>query len=329
MTGSLPPQMMSASDLPAQRAESQPPLVAIVGATAVGKSAFALALAEQLGGEIVSADSRLLYRGMDIGTAKPTLDERAAVRHHLIDVTEVDQTWSLAEYKEAALQAIAGIHGRGRLPILVGGTGQYVRALLQGWVIPRTTPDPQLRAELAARAEREGGLALHRELTVRDPNAAVVIDPRNVRRVVRALEVIYQTGQLFSAQRRRGRLAYRSLCLGLRMPREALYARADARIEAMLAAGWVEEVRALLARGLSPELPAFSALGYREIARHAQGELTLEECRTEIRRATRRLVRHQANWFSESNREIIWIEAGPDALASAVDRIEHFLAGHA
>ncbi len=320
---------MSESADPALRAhtDDRPPLIAIVGATAVGKSAFALELAKRLGGEIVSADSRLLYRGMDIGTAKPSLDERAVVRHHLIDVTEVDRPWSLAEYKEAALEAIAGILARGSLPILVGGTGQYVRALLQGWVIPRTTPDPQLRAELSARAAHEGGLALHRELTVRDPNAAAAIDPRNVRRVVRALEVIYLTGQPFSTQRRRARLAYRSLSLGLRMPREALYARADARIEAMLAAGWVEEVRALLARGLSPELPAFSALGYREIARCVQGQLTLEECRIEIRRATRRLVRHQANWFSESNREITWIEAGPDALTSAIDRIEHFLAG--
>jgi tRNA dimethylallyltransferase len=305
--------------------DDRPPLIAIVGPTAVGKSALALGLAERLSGEIVSADSRLLYRGMDIGTAKPSREERAAVRHHLIDVTEVDRPWSLAEYKEAALAAIADIHARRGLPILVGGTGQYVRALLEGWVVPRTIPDPTLRAELASRAEREGGLALHRELTVRDPQAAAAIDPRNVRRVVRALEVIYLTGVPFSAQRRRARSAFRALCLGLRMPREELYARADARIEAMLAAGWVEEVRALLGRGFSPELPAFSALGYREIARHVQGEFDLAECRNEIRRATRRLVRHQANWFGEADQSIVWIDAGPHVIEVAVDHITRFV----
>ncbi len=277
-------------------------------------------------GEIVSADSRLLYRGLDIGTAKPTSDERARVPHHLIDVTEIDRPWSLAEYKEEALQAIAGIHDRGHVPLLVGGTGQYVHALLEGWVIPRTTPDPALRAELAARAENEGGMALHRELHVRDPLAAASIDPRNVRRVMRALEVIYLTGHPFSTQRTRRRAGFRTLCLGLSMPREELYARADARLEAMLAAGWVDEVRAMLSRGYSPDLPAFSALGYREIARYVLGELSLEECRTEIRRATRRLVRHQSNWFRANDPGVVWIAAGPDALDTAVGHAQRFLA---
>ncbi|MCX6024782.1 MAG: tRNA (adenosine(37)-N6)-dimethylallyltransferase MiaA [Chloroflexi bacterium] len=302
------------------------PLIAVVGPTAVGKSVLALGLAARVAGEIVSADSRLLYRGLDIGTAKPTREERSAVPHHLVDVTEVDRPWSLAEYKEEALRAIAGIHTRGCVPLLVGGTGQYVRALLEGWVIPRTTPDPALRAELAARAECEGALTLHRDLQVRDPQAAASIDPRNVRRVMRALEVIYLTGHPFSAQRTRMRMGFRTLCLGLTMPREELYARADARIETMLAAGWVEEVRGLLSRGFSPDLPAFSALGYREIARHVQGQLSLEECRTEIRRATRRLVRHQANWFRASDPDVVWIAAGPQALETATGHAKRFLA---
>ena len=324
------PRNMSMPDArpPHPRESSVPlqPLIAVVGPTAVGKSALALGLAARVPGEIVSADSRLLYRGLDIGTAKPTRDERSAVPHHLVDVTELDRPWSLAEYKEEALQAIAGIHARGHVPLLVGGTGQYVRALLEGWVIPRTTPDPALRAELAARAEREGALALHRELQVRDSQAAASIDPRNVRRVMRALEVIYLTGHPFSAQRTRRRMGFRTLCLGLAMPREELYARADARIETMLAAGWVEEVRTLLERGFSPDLPAFSALGYREIARHVQGQLSLEECRTEIRRATRRLVRHQANWFRASDPQVVWMEAGPQALETATGHAKRFLA---
>ena len=324
------PRHLSMPDArPPQPHESSVPLrslIAVVGPTAVGKSALALGLAARVSGEIVSADSRLLYRGLDIGTAKPTREERAAVPHHLVDVAEVDQPWSLAEYKGEALRAIAGIHTRGHVPLLVGGTGQYVRALLEGWIIPRTMPDPELRAELAARAQGEGALALYRELQVRDPQAAASIDPRNVRRVMRALEVIYLTGHPFSAQRTRMRVGFRTLCLGLRMPREELYARADARIETMLTAGWVEEVRGLLSRGFSPDLPAFSALGYREIARHVQGQLSLEECRTEIRRATRRLVRHQANWFRATDPDVVWLAAGPQALDTATVHAEKFLA---
>ncbi|MBN1438130.1 MAG: tRNA (adenosine(37)-N6)-dimethylallyltransferase MiaA [Anaerolineales bacterium] len=288
----------------------------IVGPTGSGKSALALALARRLPAEIVSADSRLLYRGFDIGTDKPSAVVRAEIPHHLIDVAEPDQPWSLAEYQAAALDCIRRIAGRGALPLCVGGTGQYVRALLEAWEIPPASPAPRLRRTLEQRSLREPA-ALYAELEQADPEAAARIDPRNVRRVVRALEVVLSTGRPFSAQRRRGAAEFQSVLIGLALPRPELYARVDARIASMIAAGWIEEVRILLAGGYSPALPAFSALGYGAIARHLQGELTREECVVEIRRATRRLVRHQANWFRPGDPNIHWLPSGPDAAGRA------------
>jgi len=290
-----------------------PRVVFIVGPTGSGKSATAEVLARRFQGEILSADSRLLYRGFDIGTDKPAPAIRAGVPHHLIDVADPDHPWTLAEFQSAALEYIQQIHGRSRMPLVVGGTGQYVRALLEGWKIPPAVPTPDLRTHLEDRAAQEGPAVLYAELEQADPAAAARIDPRNVRRVIRALEVVLSTGKPFSALRRRGAVHFQPLVIGLNLPRPDLYARVDARIDGMLAAGWVEEVRALLARGYSPDLPAFSALGYSQIVRHLGGELSLEECIIEIRRATRRLIRHQANWFRPNDPEIHWFESGPNA----------------
>ena len=302
-----------------------PRVVFIVGPTGAGKSALAAALARRLQGEILSADSRLLYRGFDIGTDKPRPADRVGVPHHLIDVTDPDHPWSLAEFQAAALECMHQIHSRGRLPLCVGGTGQYVRALLEGWEIPPAAPTAWLRAKLEERAAREGASVLYAELRQADPAAADRIDPRNVRRVIRALEVVQSTGKPFSALRRRGSVGFQPLVLGLTMPRPELYARVDARIDAMLSEGWVEEVRGLLARGFSPALPAFSALGYSQIVRHVQGELALEECVIEIRRATRRLIRHQANWFRPGDPEIHWLAAANDSVEKAEALIKAFL----
>lgn len=302
-----------------------PRVVFLVGPTGIGKSALAVALAQRRQGEIISADSRLLYRGFDIGTDKPRPAARARVPHHLIDVTDPDHPWSLAEFQAAALECMHQIRSRGRLPLCVGGTGQYVRALLEGWEIPPAAPGAGLRVRLEERVAREGAAILYAELQQADPAAADRIDPRNVRRVIRALEVVESTGKPFSMLRRRGSVGFRPLVIGLNMPRPELYARVDARIDAMLAAGWVEEVRGLLARGFSPALPAFSALGYSQIVRHVQGELTIEECVIEIRRATRKLIRHQANWFRPGDPDIHWIESGLDAASQAEARIEAFL----
>ncbi len=296
-------------------------LLVIVGPTAVGKTALSLYLGERLGGEVVSADSRLFYRGMDIGTAKPTPQERARVPHHLIDIADPDETVGLARFRRMAQEVIAAVHGRGRLPMLVGGTGQYVRAVVEGWSPPAVPPDPRLRAELEAQARREGAEALHARLASLDPEAAARIEPRNVRRVIRALEVCLTTGQPFSAQQLRQPPPYRTLQIGLTMDRAALYARADERVERMMEAGLLEEVRRLLEAGYSWELPAMSGLGYVQFRPYFEGKATLEEVVTEIKRATRRLIRHQYNWFRLNDPHIRWFDVTrtpPEAIEAFV-----------
>lgn len=290
--------------------DPRPPLVVLVGPTAAGKTALSILLAQRLGGEVISADSRLFYRGMNIGTAKPTLAERQGVPHHLIDVADPDETWSLARFQQAARKAVAGIHARGRLPLLVGGTGQYVRAVVSGWELPAVAPDFRLRDALERWAAAIGPDGLHARLQVLDPDAAAAIDPRNLRRTVRALEVILSTGRLFSTQRQTGPSPYRTLLIGLARPRPALYARIDARVDVMLAAGLVDEVRGLLAQGFPPDLPAFSAIGYREVIGFLQGKTTLDETVILIKRQTRVFVRRQANWFKPDDPAIRWFELG-------------------
>ncbi|MEX1143623.1 MAG: tRNA (adenosine(37)-N6)-dimethylallyltransferase MiaA [Anaerolineales bacterium] len=302
------------------------PLVTIVGPTAVGKTEFAINLAERLGAELVSADSRLLYRGMDIGTAKPTSAQLARVPHHLIDVADPGETWSLAAFQQAAARAISNIHARDRLPILVGGTGQYLRAILDGWVPAKLAPQPRLRAALAAWAEQLGGQQLHVRLAVVDPFAAQHIDARNVRRTLRALEVTLASGRRFSQQRGRGESPYRVLQLGLSRPRPELYARIDDRILAMLDAGWLDEVKRLLAKGYDPALPSLTAIGYAQLSKHLRGELTLDDAIRDIKRKTRLFVRRQAAWFKPTDQSLHWLQAGDfDALDKAESLIRNFI----
>jgi tRNA dimethylallyltransferase len=288
----------------------KPPLILLVGPTAVGKTELSIRLAEELDGEIVSADSRLFYRGMDIGTAKPSPQDRARVPHHLIDVANPDETWSLAVFQHAAHEAIAAIHQRDKLPFLVGGTGQYIRAVTQDWSPPKVQPDPRLRGVLEKLAEEHNTHWLHEGLRRNDPQTAAKIDSRNVRRTIRALEVIFSTGQPFTAQRGRGESPYRCLTIGLQRPRPELYARADARIESMFANGFLNEVKHLLEAGYSPDLPTLSAIGYRESVAVLRGQMSLEEAKTQIKHATRVFVRRQANWFKANDPSIHWFEAG-------------------
>jgi tRNA dimethylallyltransferase len=303
-----------------------PRLVVILGPTGVGKTECALQLAEELDCEIVSADSRLLYRGMDIGTAKPSIEARRRVPHHLVDVAEPDDTWSLARFQRAALAAILEVHERGLLPLLVGGTGQYVTAILEGWTPPGRPDDTRLRQTLEAEARAGGAESLHARLAAVDAPSAARIDPRNVRRVIRALEVHETTGRPASDQRRRQPPPWRALRLGLTLPRDELYARIDSRIDAMLEAGLVEEVQGLLARGYSPDLPAMSAIGYKQIILHLQGKMTLEEAVAAMRRATRVFVRRQANWFKTDDPRIHWLNAAPDVAAGAQRLVTRWLA---
>jgi tRNA dimethylallyltransferase len=287
-------------------------LIVIVGPTAVGKTEAAIRLAERFNGEIVSADSRQIYRGMDIGTAKPGPDQRARVPHHVIDVVDPDEAFSLAQYQAAAYVAIDDIFARGSQPFLVGGTGLYVRAVTEGLRIPDVPPDPKLRTELEARAKREGYLALYAELEQADPDAAARIDPRNVRRTIRALEVYRISGRRFSEMGRMQPPAYRVITIGLSLLRSELYARIDARVDDMIAAGLVEETRRLAER-YDWSLPSMSGLGYRQIGACLRGECNLESAVAAIKRDTRRFVRHQTNWFRPSDPRIQWLEAGSDA----------------
>lgn len=298
-----------------------PNLIAIVGPTAVGKSVLAIQLAQEFRGEIVSADSRTLYRGMDIGTAKPTPDEQRLVPHHLIDIVNPDELFTLADYQQRAYATIEAIHARGNVPFLVGGTGLYVRAVLDGLIIPRVEPDPARRAEL----EREDAATLYARLQQLDPVAAARIDPRNKRRVIRALEVCESTGKPISELQTRRAPNYRILRIGLTMPRALLYERINARVDAMIAQGLVDEVRGLLARGYSPNLPALSGLGYRQIIAYLNGVISLDEAVRVLKRDTRRFVHHQYTWFRLSDTRICWFDVSTTPSEKIREAVRQFL----
>lgn len=297
------------------------PVILIVGPTAVGKTELSLRLAEKMNGEIVSVDSRLFYRGMDVGTAKPSAEEMARVPHHLIDIVNPDETLSLAVFQEMAQNVIAGIHQRGRLPFLVGGTGQYIRAVTQGWTPPEVTPNERLRDELGKMKEERGVNWLHDRLRVLDPESAEKIDARNVRRTIRALEVIFTTGKKFSEQRGSGDSPYQLMTIGLTRPREELYQRVDERIDQMFSDGFVDEVKGLLEQGYSPTLPSMSAIGYRECVGVVKNSMTLEQAKVEMRRLTRVFVRRQSNWFKESDESIHWFHPERENLLNEIETL--------
>lgn len=297
------------------------PLIAILGPTAVGKSAVALQLAAEWHGEIVSADSRQVYRGMDIGTAKPRATERRAVPHHLIDLVNPNESFTLAEYQRLAYAAIAHIHARGNVPFLVGGTGLYVRAVLEGLSIPRVAPHLERRREL----EREEAQILYARLQQLDPLAASKIDPRNKRRVIRALEVCEAAGKPISELQKLNAPNYRVLRIGLTMPRAELYRRINARVDQMIAEGLIDEVRALLARGYSADLPAMSGLGYRQIAAYLNGKMSREQAIQLLKRDTRRFVHHQYSWFRLDDPRIHWFDMTRTTYAEICARVARFL----
>lgn len=290
------------------------PLLVILGPTAAGKTAAALAIAQALDGEIIGADSRQVYRHMDIGTAKPSSAERALVPHHLIDCIDPDDNLSLAQYQRMAYTAINDILARGRLPVLVGGTGQYISAVIEGWSIPEVPPNAALRAELEAYAAEHGSAALHARLATLDPAAAAKIEHQNVRRVVRALEVCIETGQRISDLQRKQPRDYAVLQLGLTLEREALYMRADRRVDAMIQAGFVDEVRALLAMGYDRRLPSMSGLGYAQLAAHLLDGVPLAEAVEDTKRATHDFIRRQYTWFRKYNQDVAWYDAGSNTL---------------
>lgn len=301
--------------------KARPFLVVLLGPTAVGKTELAIALAERIHGEIISADSRLFYRGMDIGTAKPSLAERERIPHHLIDVADPDETWSLAVFHRAAREKVSEIWGRGQIPLLVGGTGQFIRAVTEEWSLPAQAPNATLRTILESWGRQIGAGELHRKVGILDPEAALHIEPNNLRRSVRALEVVLLTGRRFSEQRQKRPSPYDICQIGLTRPREELFRRVDERIDQMMAAGLVDEVRSLLDKGYGAELPAMSAIGYREVCAYLSGAITLDDAVMLMKRYTRRFIRRQANWFKESDPTIHWFTAG----RSTADEIAAFI----
>jgi len=286
-----------------------PFLVVIVGPTAVGKTQMALQIADQIGGEIISADSRLFYRGMDIGTAKPTIDERKKIPHHMIDIANPDEIWSVARFQSEVYRIIGEVTSRGKTPMLVGGTGQFVRAIVEGWQIPKQETDQTLRKAIENWGQEIGARPLHAKLEMIDPRAAALIEPNNLRRTARAFEVLYLTGQRFSDLRQKQKPNFRCCIIGLTRPRSELYARVDLRIKEMLANGLLEETRALISKNYSPELPSYSAIGYKEMIAVLRGEISLTEAEILMQRNTRRFIRRQANWFKESDPNITWFNA--------------------
>jgi tRNA dimethylallyltransferase len=290
-------------------------LVAVVGPTGVGKSRLALYLAQALDGEIVSADSRQLYRYMDIGTAKPTPEELALVPHHLIDILEPDEDFSLAQYQQLAYKAIENINQRNKLPLLVGGSGLYVWSVMEGWRIPAVAPDPEFRSHLEAKASGGGDKELYQELARLDPAAAQKIDPRNVRRIIRALEVHHSAEKPFSQMQAKQAPSFNSVIIGLTADRAELYRRIDRRVDDMIKRGLVDEVKGLLERGYDAGLPAFSSIGYRQVIQFLKGELTLEAAVQQIKFESHRLVRHQYSWFRPKDDRIGWFDIDKDRKA--------------
>jgi tRNA dimethylallyltransferase len=302
-------------------------LLGIVGPTAVGKSQFGIQLAQAFGGEIVNADSRQVYRYMDIGTGKPTLQERAIVPHHLFDVVSPDENFSLAQYQQLAVRAIEDIQQRGKLPIVVGGSGQYVWAVLEGWGVPQVAPNPDFRQEMQERADMGEGERLHEELRQVDPEAAERIDPRNVRRTIRALEVFNETETPISQLQRREAPPSEIFVIGLTADRDELYRRIDLRVDRMIEQGFVEEVRRLMNRGLDFDLPAMSSIGYRQIGHFINDELTLPGAIQQIKFETHRFARQQYTWFREEDTRIHWFDIQRSPSSELMGPLKKFLKG--
>lgn len=285
-------------------------IAVLLGPTASGKTALGVAVAKRLGAEIVSADSMQIYRGMDIGSAKPTQQERGGVPHHLLDVTDIEgPKFSAAEYQRLAGEAIASIHAQSKLPLVVGGTGLYINALTMGLDFTETAGDEALRAELAAKEAQSPG-SLHALLQLQDPAAALRLHPNDTKRLIRALEVNRLTGRPMGADFARGggkEVPYQPALVGLILPRELLYRRIEQRVDAMLAKGLLEEARGIWEKGYDPSLPALQALGYKQLFACFAGECSLSEAIEAIKRETRRFAKRQLTWFRRDAR-IAWLD---------------------
>ena len=302
-------------------------LVTIVGPTGIGKSRLALHLASIFSGEIVSSDSRQVYRYLNIGTAKPTPEELSRIPHHLIDIINPDEEFSLAQYQKLAFQAINDIHKRHNLPLLVGGSGLYVKAVLENWQIPRVLPDAKFRYNIEKVAAGGGVDEIYQELMEIDPTATRKIDKRNVRRVIRALEVHAGSGKPFSQLGRKRPPKFRSFIIGLTTDRASLYNIVDHRVDVMFQQGLVAEVENLLKMGYDLSLPAMSGIGYRQVGQYLNGELSLDEAKHRMKMETHRFIRHQYAWFRLKDEKIHWFNAACPDDAEIERAITKFMKG--
>jgi tRNA dimethylallyltransferase len=283
-----------------------PPLIIILGATAVGKTKLSIELAQRLNGEIIGADSRQIYGHMDIGTAKPSPDEQKQIPHHMIDIINPDYNLTVAEYQDMAYQKINDLHEQKKLPFLVGGTGQYLSAVEEGWSIPRVPPNPEIRAEFEAYVVEHDAQALHEKLQKVDVVSAEKIHPNNVRRVIRALEVYRVTGEPISKLQEKKPPPYRILTYGLKLDRDILYPRVDKRVDSMIENGFIEEVQTLLDMGYSRTLPSMSGLGYLELAEYLLDGTPLDEAIEKTKFSTHDFIRRQDVWFRGHDNGILW-----------------------
>lgn len=294
------------------RQQGKQTLLVLVGPTAAGKSALALLVAPRVKAEIISVDSAQIYRGLDIGTAKPTTEERCRVPHHLIDLVKPDQNFSVVDYQHLAKKTIAATAARGHLPFLVGGTGLYADAVIKDYAFIARGKNKVLRARLAEQARLKGPAVLHATLQKIDPRAAAAIHPHDQKRIIRALEVYQQEGHSITEQMtltRQRKSGYKTFIFGLTMPRETLYRRIDRRVEEMMQAGFREEVEQLLESGYSPQCRGLQSLGYRQIVQFLLGETTWSETVLEIQKQTRRLAKRQLTWFRRNPR-LQWLQWG-------------------
>jgi tRNA dimethylallyltransferase len=284
----------------------KPSLIVILGPTASGKSELAIKLAKRFNGQIVSADSRQIYKEMNIGTNKLTEKQMAGIKHYLIDVVNPNQEFTLAQYKKIAIKTIKDIHKQGKLPFLVGGTGLYIWAVVDNLQIPKAKPNPELRFKIETEIQKKGLKKVYQKLLQLDPEAKYFVEPNNPRRIIRALEVCLSTGQPFSRQRKKGRPLFDTLQIGLKLPKETLNKKIDQRVEKMIQTGLVDEVKNL-AKEYSWHLPAMSSIGYQEIGQYLRGEITLEQAKELIKQHTRQYARRQMSWFRRDKR-IKWIK---------------------
>ena len=301
-------------------------LVAVIGPTAVGKTKLALRLAQDFNGEIINADSRQVYRFMDIGTAKPDPVDQLKVPHHLIDIVNPDESFSLAVYQKSASHIIKDIQQRHKLPLLVGGSGLYAWSVIEGWKIPEVPPDAEFRQRMEAKSREEGSSnSLFEELRRIDPEAATRIMPSNLRRIIRALEIYHKTGYPASKLWRKETPPFPVLIIGLTADRETLYQMIDFRVEEMIKQGLIDEVRELMAKGYNLYLPSMSGIGYRQAGMFLQEKLSLAEAIQQTKYETHKFARRQYNWFNLSDSRIHWFDICDNIQAAINDLLAAFL----